>query len=274
MKFKTIYIILLCFTVQYIYAQVPGYIGKRFLLSANIGPNITFPFTTNDNNYLDNLSYGEPPYVSKLKINLRFGGSIDYVYNRRNTIGVKCSFVQTGLSMPVYYNNSGSSGYGVHGIGGGFPATIKCNSIGLRWTRYTKNRNLPAPLGYFYGFNVGAGIAQLDYKKKSFYEPDGKLNNDTRTTKILTDFVLFGGIRRGLGKRLMWGLTVDLNLACLGYFAHFANFSLNDSGYTDIVDGTSPAGKTQYVMNDYLIRSAYYYSSMINLGLEITFLPF
>lgn len=266
MKLKFIYILLLCGFIKNANAQAPGYMGKRFMFSFFASPNLTVPTSyTYGNNSNDK--------IIRAKVHPRLGGSIDYIYARRFTIGLKYSHTSLNVSIPRYYQPNNNPNVATQGKD--FPAASNCHSIGLRWTKYLTG-NLPAPVGGFYGFNLGMTISRLKYEKHSFLELDGTMNEGTTTGKVLPSAFIFGGIRRGIGKYLMFSFTMDLNLTYPVYYARFSRFdpdNLNASPGNDI-EGKNMASKTQYLMNRFMINSAYYNSYIFSLGVEFTLLPF
>lgn len=249
-------------------AQVPGYMGRRFLISANLSPNVILPVEF-DGDYL----YGNYP-VNSFQIRPRFGASVDWTLTRNQTIGIKYSFVQTGASAPIYYLQSGGFWYPDEvWSGGNARGVVKSHSIGLRFAGYgRRDNNLPAPVGLFGGYQLGVGLSQFYDTKGQFLRPDGKVRKGLFVTTAHPEVILFIGIRRGLGKKVMWSFLSEFNFAYLGYFLGDINWEENNPASE--VKGTNAAGQEQYITNKYIARGIYYNANLFNLTFEFTFLPF
>lgn len=251
-------------------AQVPGYQGRRFLISANIGPNFILPngYSGDYNDVVDGSSF------NSFKIRPRFGASIDWTLNRKSTIGIKYSLVQMGANAPVYSLEPGWMGYPDEVLyTGDGSAKIKCHSVGLRYTKYgRRNDNLPAPLGTFGGYQLGVGLSQFYDVDGRFLTRNGIVNKGLYLTTIHPDVIVFFGVRRGIGKRMMWSFLTEFNFAYLGFIVADVNWDIRNM--PELEPGTNEAGKHQYIANKYLARSNYFNSNIINLTFELTFLPF
>lgn len=249
LKHKIIFLFLVAIATN-MAAQVPGYKGKRMLISANIAPSLISPILGDEGSYGSPLNY---------RIRPRFGGSFDYVVNRRSTLGLRYTFLNIGNLAYSYYDGSTS---------GVAPISVGLHSINLRWTRY-RSGNLPAPLGVYYGWNLGLGISSLVDKEGKLLDPYGEKKKGVYVNGIHPDVIGFIGIRRGIGSRVMWSISAELNLAYVGYLLSF----VSDGKDASEIDGTSEDGKWTYLDNKFIARSAYYSSNTFNITLEFTFLP-
>ncbi|UPT66814.1 MAG: hypothetical protein M0D57_20675 [Sphingobacteriales bacterium JAD_PAG50586_3] len=76
-----------------------------------------------------------------------------------------------------------------------------------------------------------------------------------------------------MGKRLLLGFNMEFNWWAMIYMG--LNFDSdpynNNSGSVDLSDKT--VGEFQHIVIKDATKQAYYYSNMINLSLDITFLP-
>lgn len=248
-KHKIIILILVA-TATNIAAQVPGYKGKRMLISANIAPSLISPIIGDGNSSSSTIKY---------RIRPRFGGSFDYVVNRKSTLGFRYTFLNIGDMSTEYYDGA---------ISGEAPISVSVQSFDLRWTRY-RSGNLPAPLGVYYGWNLGLGISSLVDKDGLMLDPNGKKKKGVYLSSIHPDVIGFFGVRRGIGSRVMWGISVELNFAYMGYLFS----ALGDGKDASEIEGTSEDGKWTYLDNKAIARSAYYNSNTFNLTLELSFLP-
>ncbi len=124
-------------------AQAPGYIGKRFIVSSDIQlmPSIVGWANYNEE---DNFSF----------MNYRPGLNLEYVINRKSSVGVGFHMFNTYLSFPE------SVGYG------GFhftiaPERLKGTDLELSYSYYMSG--LPAPLGSFIKLSYIGVRASPDY---------------------------------------------------------------------------------------------------------------
>ncbi len=243
-------------------AQTPGYLGRRVLLSVNAGPNIAWGVGT---------EYSYSDSYSKRRILFHWGGSIDWVCNRRNMIGFKYTYFKRDLDMPRLTFSPGDE----PGVAGSFPAVLKGNQFLIRWTHSIGdvNSDLPAPLGVFYGFGLGVGMPQLNYAKGSFLTEQNKLNNLEKFNYAFTDVTVFGGTRRAIGNRVLVSFLFEVNLSWVGY-AMQAALSTNSGPFFFKSDAGSMPGKYQAIENKRMAKSAYYNSSLFGFSLELSLLPF
>lgn len=249
-------------------AQVPGYMGRKLLVSLTISPNVSFPF--------DSYDEYEGGGGTKFKVKPRFSGIVEYVYNRRRSIGFKYSYLKTtGLNIPIFYKIPGIA-YPFT-VGGYAPASVSAHSIGLRYIKYTSG-NLPAPLGRYWGVYGGVGIATFNDIKGAFLNIDGK-EKGPYMTRVLPDINFFIGTRRGIGKFLMYSLNIEFNVAALSYVVFNSDFdpylTSTPWGGTYSSDiSYKPAGYFQNSVNRDATGKAYYYSNLLGVSLELTLLPF
>ncbi|RMG23211.1 MAG: hypothetical protein D6730_14890 [Bacteroidetes bacterium] len=188
---NTFYALLIaCLFVLPLYAQVPGYTGKRQLLVADIHlfPAIRF----------SKLKDGMLP------VNLRLGLSHEYVLSRRFSASFTASYIQSGFD---YERNGGQ----ISGKG-----RISGYALGLGFRMYSFRRvgNI-APLGPFQQLELlylGHGMRDTD---RLFY-PDGR-RKLARFRDMGLVFTL--GNQRIIHPRISYKLAVQVGTV-LGLFDH------------------------------------------------------
>ena len=257
MKLKHIYIILLLAVFSAAKAQPPGFMGKRFLVTANVGPSLAFPFN----------SYGSD---AGFKFKPKLGLTTEYVVNRKTTVIFQYNYSSTKLSVSSYLKDPFYNDFtelGTH------PAAVHNSSINFKYARHI-NGNLPAPLGFYWGHGVGIGIAGFVDKEGAFTNENGKAKNGTYLTSILPNLYSFIGNRRAIGKKLMLGFNMEFNWWGMIYMGLNFDYDpyFSNTGTVDLSSKTT--GQFQHMINKNATKQAYYYSNMINLSLDITFLPF
>lgn len=263
---------MLIFSASTIYSQVPGYMGRRLLITPTIGPNLNIPFSVYDDD-----SFGSSG-GSEFSVRPKFGLAIDFAYSRQRTIGLKYSYSNTQLSMPVFYKVNNNN-YGYPFLTAFYsPANVRSHSLGIRYSKYISG-NIPAPLGMYWGVTAGIGIA-------SFNDPKGVFPNysnpkiGTYLTSVLFDVIPYWGIRRGIGKRFMWSANIEFNFIALCYlglnydFNPYGNESLFGGYSTDSDIQSKPAGYFQRKVTKNTTAMAYYSSNLFGITLELSFLPF
>jgi hypothetical protein len=140
-------------------AQVPGYMGKRFSVSANFSffPTIIGPTA-------DNL--GPQHYGSKgggFAFDTKYGGQLNYVVGRRKELFLAADFYKTGMIST--YKNNYESVFGNHDEYYCFH-NLNVTSLNIGMKFYPSNTL--APLGFSYGISLGYNIVNgeiLDYQK-------------------------------------------------------------------------------------------------------------
>lgn len=277
MKLKYLHIVFFALITSNLAAQISGYVGNRFMVSSSVSANMVLPVGTgfyNNNAIYSNTAFQARPF----KLVPRFTFDVDYVVSQKTTIGLKYSFLNSDILAPRYFQFfDPSEGTLIVRNNNPIPATIKTNSIGFRITRYSQTNtpyNLPAPLGFFWGFDLGVGIATLNDENGLMLQPDGTKQKGKYITSLFPDAIWFIGIRRGIGKKIMYGLKYDVNLAYAPYILGHLFYEQNLNDKVNNFKAESLAGKVQYIENKHLNKSVYYNSYWINLTLQISFLPF
>ncbi len=225
-------LVLLTFTQ--IKAQVPGYLGKRFLVSANITPAISFPF--------DELGGGESSV--RFGVVPRYGAGIEYVINRRRTISFRYAFTQSKLRI---YNP-----YDIDDIDPYYYGKALQHRISLRTGR-SFSGNLPAPLGVYAGWDLSLTFGQL--RQKNVFGSSGY-------KRIIPSVFSYMGYRRAIGKRIMAGAMFEFNWFYIGYI------------YSGVFSGGYDYSNPGSSFPKQLLKSYYYNSNLVNITFEFTFLPF
>lgn len=220
--------------ITQIKAQVPGYLGKRFLVSANITPAITFPF--------DDLGGGQSSV--RFGVVPRYGAGIEYVINRRRSISLRYAYTQSKTRV---YNP-----YDIDDIDPYFYGKAIQHRISLRSGR-SFSGNLPAPLGVYAGWDLSFTIGQL--RQNSVF-------GSSKYTKVIPSIFSYMGYRRAIGKRFMAGAMFEFNWFYIGYI------------YSGIFTGGYDPYNPDEDFSKSLLKSYYYNSNLVNITLEFSFLSF
>lgn len=187
-----VFIALFCATIAR--AQVPGYLGRRFLITAHGTPAIIFPFDNLSGNA--SLKFGVTP---------RYGLGFEYVTSRRRTFGVRYSFNQTKGNVYNYIDALPIfTGKG----------TLMQHRVSLRTGRNSAG-SLPAPLGMHAGWDLSGTIAVLQQPGRANY------------IRVIPSVFSYLGYRRALGNRFMAGVQFELNWFYFGYI--FTNMILDET---------------------------------------------
>lgn len=142
------FIIVTLLSLTSLYAQVPGYLGKKFSLGATIATNFGSSGPTADNkggNYYGDAGGGWAP-------DLKFGGQLNYVVGRRKELTLSAEYFKTGM-VNTYTTPTVSTRptfdvdehYCFHNL------EVTSLSLGLR---FYGGQTL-APMGFSYEANLG-----------------------------------------------------------------------------------------------------------------------
>jgi hypothetical protein len=151
MKFKLIFFFFFsAFSV--LQAQIPGYLGKRFMLKADLAaiPALTNP--TENNNGSANL-YGSAK--SSLAFNLRYGLEASYVTTRTKSVSLAVDYLKTGAIQRNAYTLSTSplatyENFDRHYLF--YNLTAITGDIGIK--SFYKSKGSLAPLGNYFAFHL------------------------------------------------------------------------------------------------------------------------
>jgi hypothetical protein len=257
MTFKYIYTFVFLAFVSNLFAQVPGFMGKRLLITANVGPSFAIPFST----------YGAD---TDYKFRPKLGITTEYTISRKISLGFKYTYSKTNLTMSVYEKSPFY--FGEFDELYTTPAVVNNHTLSFRWTKH-RSGNLPAPLGFYSGHDFGIGFGSFVDTKGLIPNENGKFKKGTYLTAVLPNLSTFIGSRRAIGKHLMLGFNMELNWIATGYVLFNFDYDPfnNNTGSVDLSDKT--AGEFQYMVSRNAARLSYYYSNLLNLSLDITFLP-
>jgi hypothetical protein len=168
------------------YAQVPGYMGKKFLASYNL-----------------NLGFGDPLFASAWGIYPRHCLSADYVISRQTMIGLSYDY----LSAKVKGDNSnGDDGSGVWEN----LTHFSNHNIGINFTVFPRRNGTVAPLGRYIKFKAYYGVYHVS--RDIYVDYEDLLNNEYRKLYNNTAVYKSWGFGLGYGSIRMIGKKVTLDL--------------------------------------------------------------
>lgn len=214
-------------------AQMPGYMGKRFVtgIETSVGP--TFPLFGWNSSYLD----------SKILLSLYPGAFFDYAVTRGATIGLKYSTTQYNFTQGYYFAPTSDpkiwnvSPDVLNQIGAQFNSgkmQFNSHTIAFSWKRF--NSNLIAPLGRYFNIDLGVSILNAKDVDGKIIRSDGTAKKGTYLQKIYP-YLSFGyGSHRIFFNRLL--LNTNINFGWYpGMFLNGSSSYFSDYGYDQ---GTPP----------------------------------
>ncbi|UPT66815.1 MAG: hypothetical protein M0D57_20680 [Sphingobacteriales bacterium JAD_PAG50586_3] len=107
--------------------------GKRLLVTANVGPSLAFPFS----------SYGAD---ADFKFRPKLGLTTEYVINRKTSLIFQYNYSSTKMDVHTYEEDFWANGY--FNELDAFPAAVNNHSINFKYAKHISS-SLPAPLGFF-----------------------------------------------------------------------------------------------------------------------------
>lgn len=202
---KLVLILLSIICVIQANAQIPGYLGKRFILGANLG--ITPVGLGLTKRYGMEIK-GTIPYF-----NLTAGFDVDYTVSRRSTIGLHYGLVVNKILLDLYGNDTGYQ-----------PLRLTSNTVLFKIHSHRKKDGLVAPIGFMRGWSLGATIVNVTDIKGVFPNADGETVKGKYTTVVVPQVHYMFGYRRTITDKLLFTTSLDL-----GLFSLFG--SLNNDGF-------------------------------------------
>ena len=176
------------FYFSHIGGQVPGYLGKRFFVKADLFATPTVLRPTAANKGLGNL-FGDNPSIS-LAFNTQIGGQIGYAISRTEALTLACNYLKTGLVVQKAYtkspappSNTGGINYDVHELF----YNVSGLTYDLGYQVYRQGKGAIAPLGNYISYHFGASVLNgevLDKRTRyydSYEKNHGKLGINPRT---------------------------------------------------------------------------------------------
>jgi hypothetical protein len=156
-------------------AQIPGYMGKRFLIDAEIQacPARATPTTTDNSANTDN----------KKGLHSRYGLGVGYVLSRSEAVQAHFYAFRTGMNA-LFYTPVGNGLYDTHQTFN----TLSGYTLDLAYSRSRPSRGHLAPLGKHNAFHAYITFANGD---NHFYE-NGKLIENQYFSSIDTKYHIFG----------------------------------------------------------------------------------
>lgn len=196
--FSTIFLFLL-FTNSLVFAQAPGYMGKRFSLEAN--GSLNFANLQNENGEVSILSLERSGIASKsvLAFNTRYGLTLNFATTRKHMVSLGYERAATGLGWRTNGNSNASDNY------------VRTNgysqilSLGIS----TSRKKSIAPFGAYTRWT-----AQVSYNQIIPVEVKGRYNdNDLRDYSYIDYGIGFEhGARKVIFGKLLLGFSYRINV--------------------------------------------------------------
>ena len=207
-KIQNYFIIILFFAIFNSSAQVPGYLGKRFVVSVSL---TAFPKIFYNENLVDYFGKKQGSYDNVL--NKQLGVSLGYIVSRFGIISLDYEHLSGGFQKYVYIN------YDYR-----FPFTYQFsgNGYGIEYTKFDAEKGALAPLGNYTRYQFQNLIVQVSdsinlIKKISV----SNINYPVFAMVFGRQAILFDNIYYDIGAR------VGLVLRHASYFAGKGDFELN-----------------------------------------------
>ena len=171
---RSIILLLICFAFHLSQAQVPGYLGMRWMAYGNVQ---TFFNLTNNNQW-----------NSKPSINLKYKAGIDYVLSKEYSIAAEYECFQTAARyepkdvISVSSNTSETE----------FSAMVRTMTVGLTFSWYNRDKGSIAP----YGFYQQAGLKYLLCAVTNEFESMNRIRSTFSLDNYQSAVIMYGLGRR------------------------------------------------------------------------------
>lgn len=198
-------------TTLQLHAQVPGYLGKRLLISADIGSSMTFLGLTPGNRGIVNR-YGD--LEANLGIQNRLGINLEYITSRKGSVRLNYGFMKAGMVLTAqtfFY------GYALEEIDHDLFLHNDYQFFRLGYRSYNKKEMGFAPMGLFFNVHaeyVLAGSRIVDKSTPSFI--NGVIAHGPLGIDMSNQGFIFTGIEVGksfpVNNSLLISFSTELNL--------------------------------------------------------------
>jgi hypothetical protein len=153
-------------------AQVPGYLGKRFILKADFftTPSLYRPTAANQGAYMGGNLYGDAE--NSLALNYRFGAEGSYAISRTQSISVAADYLKTGAILRNAFSKSlspfaSNGNFDYHYLF--YNLTGMTADIGYKV--FAPSRGSIAPMGKYISYHLAATFVtgEILDKKTTYY---------------------------------------------------------------------------------------------------------
>lgn len=216
-KYLIITILLLAFFAGK--AQIPGYMGKRIITGAEVSIGPGFPM----------IGWDASELKSDIFLGLSYGIHCDYVLSRNQSLGFKYNFASYKFNQAYMYD--GFNDPNLWSVNPQYPPDptyvltpmkLNIHTVALSWKKF--RTNIPAPLGRYFGLEVGASVLPIN-------DVDGVLPRESggpKKGKYVSMVQPFFGIGWGTQRIYFNGLVQNVNIN-LGLYPGL--WFMGDSGY-------------------------------------------
>jgi hypothetical protein len=198
-----------------LFSQAPGYLGKRFFVSANASAIPAFQGPTAGNGGLGD-TYN---YASKsIAFSTRLGIEAGYALSRKNAVTLTLDYAKTGmitnLSTPVISSFGSSDANDYHYMF----YNLNCYTFDLGYQGYKLERGAIAPMGRYFSFHLFATTAsgvvinrKTDLYSGSFIDKH-TFETGENPTYLMGGFGLEWGKNTIIGDNFFINTTLRFNL--------------------------------------------------------------
>lgn len=215
MKFKQLIFLFLIFSLSHLHAQAPGYLGKRFMLKADLGltPSLIGPTAANKGL---SIVYGNAK--TAFALSYRMGVEASYVVSRKTSIGFEANYFKTGATSTAYTRStailSGPSNVDNHSLF--YNLTSVTTDVSIKSFKLSKGSI--APLGTYFAYHLSRSFISGEIL-------DRKTEYSRQTTTIRSIDINKNYAFSSFG--LEWGVNTMLTDHVLFDFSSRFNFPLN-----------------------------------------------
>jgi len=254
LKCKLSIFILLLFSVSF--AQVPGYLGKKFIISTgnSFSPSLIDPASSK--------TFNGAGFFGIPSLNSTYIFTIDYAISRKFNLCLSVNYLKTGVEYEgVYGNVLGSALYT-----GSLSTPIQLTSYGASIAFKVFSRGFVAPVGRYKKFDCGISFASGKYNNSMFISSD----DGTPVGGGSGDYKAVGvtfGLTVGRQRIFFDKLTVDYGLR----FA-LTGFISKDQTDSDATTIDYPSMIHDAIATDCNTRLLHH--ELVNFVINIGFIPF
>ncbi|MEQ1744695.1 MAG: hypothetical protein ABMA02_04670 [Saprospiraceae bacterium] len=193
-----------------LFAQAPGYLGKRFFVKPEFSSMFALSNPTAGNRGTD--TYGGAG--DRLGLNTRFGLQIGYALTRRSALTVEASYMNTGMIADAYtpsvqFPDGADYHYLFYNLGG--------PEVGIAYQTYNPLRGSIAPMGFFTAWRLRMAFlsGKVIEDQISYYNGDSSFGpKPLDTDASYNQFTV--GVEFGqniiVADRLVLSISAELNI--------------------------------------------------------------
>jgi hypothetical protein len=228
-------------------AQMPGYLGRRLEVGFDLmmSPHIS--------GGLNNGTFGIP-------VNMRMGLHVDYAKSRKWTFGLSYTMLPSSFDHNAYGYYDANDNYVNLPIE---EHKFKQLSHTIAFRFYSpRNGDLAPPLGFFWGYELGIGIAVAKDVDGTLPDLKGAFTKGRTVTSILPHWDWIMGRKMAFGER--WLFSTGVNIGITGIFGGLINYVFYEDGSTSLTE------INKNVKRQNALR--YYSQDMVSLNFGISYL--